>query len=256
MLEIAAAIELLHNASLLHDDILDRHDSRRGERTIRATHGDSFALLTGDAAVGIAFSLLSEIQPQLCADAATALGAAWLRMTEGQMMDEPDTWARIGEAEWLSHWACMSRSKLALGNVAGPLAAQVCGMSRVVGQVRDLHDDFSIVSQIINDLGDLERLSGFHVVTTCRRVEASETSIKPTLARIWGRLSSVDGARDAGSRHANWRAASKWVMAETETALARLDVMALDASAARILKDFFSRPACEVQRIMRGLVDA
>jgi len=45
---LAAAVELLHTASLIHDDISDQSDLRRGQATVNAQWGDSLALLTGD----------------------------------------------------------------------------------------------------------------------------------------------------------------------------------------------------------------
>ena len=45
---LATAVELLHTASLVHDDINDRSDMRRGQATINARWGNGLALLTGD----------------------------------------------------------------------------------------------------------------------------------------------------------------------------------------------------------------
>jgi len=45
---LAAAVELLHTASLVHDDINDRSNLRRGQATVNAQWGDSLALLVGD----------------------------------------------------------------------------------------------------------------------------------------------------------------------------------------------------------------
>jgi geranylgeranyl pyrophosphate synthase len=45
---LAAAVELLHTASLVHDDINDRSSLRRGQATVNAQWGDSLALLVGD----------------------------------------------------------------------------------------------------------------------------------------------------------------------------------------------------------------
>jgi geranylgeranyl pyrophosphate synthase len=45
---LAAAVELLHTASLIHDDINDRSDMRRGQPSVNARWGDGLALLIGD----------------------------------------------------------------------------------------------------------------------------------------------------------------------------------------------------------------
>ena len=55
--EIALFTELLHNASLIHDDILDRDEQRRGHATIWKKHGESKALLIGDLLIAKAFDV-------------------------------------------------------------------------------------------------------------------------------------------------------------------------------------------------------
>lgn len=50
--ELAAAAELLHTASLIHDDVIDVSDARRGRPTINATFNNTLAVLTGDYLFG------------------------------------------------------------------------------------------------------------------------------------------------------------------------------------------------------------
>jgi len=57
---VAAAAELIHMATLVHDDIIDRADVRRGQPTVHALWGEQAAVLTGDYLFAKAFSLLSE----------------------------------------------------------------------------------------------------------------------------------------------------------------------------------------------------
>ncbi len=56
---LAAAIELIHMASLVHDDVIDRADTRRGAVTANAKWGNQIAVLTGDHMFARAFSLVS-----------------------------------------------------------------------------------------------------------------------------------------------------------------------------------------------------
>ena len=58
---IAAAVELLHNASLVHDDLQDREDTRRGSPTVWAAHGDEVAICTGDLLLSAAYGVLGKI---------------------------------------------------------------------------------------------------------------------------------------------------------------------------------------------------
>jgi geranylgeranyl diphosphate synthase, type I len=53
----AASLELLHTFAIVHDDIMDDSDERRGEPTVHVRHGLGFALLTGDLALVLADAL-------------------------------------------------------------------------------------------------------------------------------------------------------------------------------------------------------
>ena len=73
----ATAIELVHMATLVHDDVLDEAPLRRGLPTVAATSGRERAISTGDLLLSRAFALLAEAgedrSVQLLADAAVAL---------------------------------------------------------------------------------------------------------------------------------------------------------------------------------------
>ena len=57
---VAASIELLHLASLLHDDVIDEQDIRRGEPTAHAQWGNKMAVLVGDYALSKALCLVMD----------------------------------------------------------------------------------------------------------------------------------------------------------------------------------------------------
>lgn len=58
---LGATVELLHNASLIHDDIHDKVITRRGKPNVRAVYGDDIAILTGDLMISSAYGLLAEL---------------------------------------------------------------------------------------------------------------------------------------------------------------------------------------------------
>lgn len=57
LIDLAAAIELLHIATLIHDDVIDEADTRRGVESVHARHGVKHAVLTGDWLFSRCFSL-------------------------------------------------------------------------------------------------------------------------------------------------------------------------------------------------------
>ncbi|MCD8503172.1 MAG: polyprenyl synthetase family protein [Bacillaceae bacterium] len=56
---VAAALETLHMATLIHDDVIDDSDSRHGRPTLHSTQGNNFAIYTGDYLFCVCFTILS-----------------------------------------------------------------------------------------------------------------------------------------------------------------------------------------------------
>ncbi|MBL90401.1 MAG: hypothetical protein CMH56_01125 [Myxococcales bacterium] len=73
LLPIAAAAEMMHCASLLHDDVIDEGFSRRGNPTANALHGNVAAVLCGDVLMAQAMTLLSEQAPKAIPHAAKTI---------------------------------------------------------------------------------------------------------------------------------------------------------------------------------------
>ena len=59
---ISAAAELLHNASLVHDDLHDREKTRRGQPTVWSLYGDDMAVCTGDLLLSAAYAALAGLK--------------------------------------------------------------------------------------------------------------------------------------------------------------------------------------------------
>ena len=60
VLPLAAALELIHTASLVHDDVIDASATRRGSATVNAKWGNQIAILSGDFIFARAFSLVAD----------------------------------------------------------------------------------------------------------------------------------------------------------------------------------------------------
>ncbi|HTM18995.1 MAG TPA: polyprenyl synthetase family protein, partial [Kofleriaceae bacterium] len=59
---LGAALEMIHTATLIHDDMIDEADTRRGKPTAHVAHGTSIAVLLGDYFYTHAFSLVSDLE--------------------------------------------------------------------------------------------------------------------------------------------------------------------------------------------------
>lgn len=83
----AVAVELVHNFSLLHDDLLDGDLERRHRRTAWSIWGSATAILTGDALVALAHEVLLESDSPAAARAAWVLATTTRELTRGQTDD-------------------------------------------------------------------------------------------------------------------------------------------------------------------------
>ena len=147
---LAAAVELLHTASLIHDDINDRSDMRRGQATVNARWGDSLALLAGDFMFIKLLSLIAAFDSRVIrvlADSCTAI-------VEGetlQMLHLGDT--GMTEEAYL---AIVVQKTAALFSACGKLGGLLAGGTE--DQVRALKDyglNMGIAFQIRDDTLDL-----------------------------------------------------------------------------------------------------
>ncbi|MGW3290742.1 family 2 encapsulin nanocompartment cargo protein polyprenyl transferase [Streptomyces sp. NPDC001002] len=83
----AAAVELVHNFTLLHDDVMDRDTTRRHRPTAWTVFGDADAILAGDALQALALGLLAEDPHPASSAAAARLAACVVELCAGQHAD-------------------------------------------------------------------------------------------------------------------------------------------------------------------------
>lgn len=84
---VANAIELFHNFSLIHDDIMDNAPLRRGMTTLHEKYGSSTALLAGDVMLVKAYEYLSKIDLQALPGILQLFNRTAREVCEGQQMD-------------------------------------------------------------------------------------------------------------------------------------------------------------------------
>lgn len=144
LVEVAVAAELMHSASLLHDDVVDRADVRRGRPTTNAVEGNTVAVLAGDLLLATALDLLSA-QPGIAADAVSVVRAmtcaAILEVeARGDVELDPEAWRAIAQDKTGALFAFCGR---AVASIAGDAAAagrfSVCGLH--LGVAFQLGDD-------------------------------------------------------------------------------------------------------------------
>lgn len=86
---VAGTVEMIHNFSLVHDDIMDNDDTRHGVDTTHKKYGSSLAILAGDTLFSKAYQTLanSELPAAVCASLVSQISDACVDICEGQWLD-------------------------------------------------------------------------------------------------------------------------------------------------------------------------
>ncbi|OFX41697.1 MAG: isoprenyl synthetase [Bacteroidetes bacterium GWA2_32_17] len=83
----AIGVEMFHNFTLLHDDIMDKADLRRNKPTVHKKWNENVAILSGDAMLIKAYDLFFELKPEILAKVIEVFNKAALQVCEGQQYD-------------------------------------------------------------------------------------------------------------------------------------------------------------------------
>ena len=87
VLSSALGLETYHNYTLLHDDVMDRADVRRGRPTVHKVWNENAAILSGDSMLVLAYQLMAKAEPQHLKAVLDLFTETALEIGEGQQMD-------------------------------------------------------------------------------------------------------------------------------------------------------------------------
>ncbi len=85
--DVATAIELFHNFTLVHDDIMDKAPLRRGKATVHEKYGEATALLAGDVMLVVAYDYLNKMNPAHAQRIIYLFNKTAREVCEGQQLD-------------------------------------------------------------------------------------------------------------------------------------------------------------------------
>ena len=147
----ALAVELVHNFSLLHDDVMDRDEERRHRPTAWTVFGSSVAILAGDALLALAFQVLADVGTERSQAAERSLADATQRLIVGQVEDlDFEQRIDVGVEECL---AMAAGKTAALMSCAASIGAQLAGASdRVVSALSTFGHQLGLAFQLVDDL--------------------------------------------------------------------------------------------------------
>ncbi len=155
-LPFAAAVEMIHTYSLIHDDLpsMDNDDFRRGRPTNHKVYGEAMAILAGDALLTDAFAVASTVRLEhadALRDAIAVLSesAGSLGMVGGQVLDILSEERTLSEQEVIDiqsrKTGALIHAACALGVIAGGGSEEqlqaACGFAGALGMAFQIRDD-------------------------------------------------------------------------------------------------------------------
>ena len=146
---IAAAVELVHTATLVHDDINDHGSIRRGRPTVNARWGRTFALLTGDYLFTKVYELMAPYK-----DLNIVFADATVALVEGETLQAAA--AKSGQLDRETYTRIIAKKTASLFAAATKLGAMLGGGTKEqINALEQYGFNLGLAFQIIDDILDL-----------------------------------------------------------------------------------------------------
>ena len=160
-LPAAAAVEMFHNFTLLHDDIMDNAEVRRGKPSVYAKWGENVAILSGDAMMIYSYQLLQRVPESKLARIMEIFTPMALQVCEGQQYDmDFETCSKVAVVEYMRMIELKTSVLLAgaamIGAVLGGASQQEC--RKVYNYALELGLAFQLQDDLLDSYGTVEEL--------------------------------------------------------------------------------------------------
>ena len=148
---VATAIELFHNFTLIHDDIMDKAPLRRNKPTVHAKYGESTALLAGDVMLIVAYDYLNKISTDHLHKVISLFNQTAKEVCEGQQLDmdfekqevvKMDEYIRMIELKTSVLLAASLRLGAILGGAGQNNQDHIYAFGRNLGIAFQIQDDY------------------------------------------------------------------------------------------------------------------
>lgn len=148
--DVALALELFHNASLLHDDVVDESDERRGKRSVNSKYGNKLAVLVGDYVLSLALQRSVETGKMKIIRRISDLG---ILLSEGEVNQQASI--RRKEISESDYYKVIRHKTAELFAASGELGAYSAGASpEKVETAKRLGEIIGMCFQIRDDIFD------------------------------------------------------------------------------------------------------
>ncbi len=147
----AVALETYHNYTLLHDDLMDRADLRRGHETVHRRWNDNQAILSGDSMLVLAYERMAQCQADKLGEVLSLFTQTALEIGEGQQYDiDFETRNDVSEDEYIEMirlktsvlLACALKMGAVLAGASQADADNLYKFGEQIGLAFQLQDDY------------------------------------------------------------------------------------------------------------------
>lgn len=150
----ATGIEVYHNYTLLHDDLMDRADRRRGKETVHKVWNDNAAILSGDAMLVLAYQFMAQCPVEYLKQVMDLFSLTALEICEGQQLDmEFEQRMDVKEEEYLEmirlKTSVLLAASLKIGAILGGASQEDAGY------LYDFGMNLGVAFQLKDDLLDV-----------------------------------------------------------------------------------------------------
>ncbi|MEH6719799.1 MAG: polyprenyl synthetase family protein [Aurantimonas endophytica] len=148
--KLAASVEFMHTATLLHDDVVDESDLRRGKKTARTIWGNQASVLVGDFLLGQAFKMMVEVG---------SLAALHILSSASAVIAEGEVWQlsaakrmTTSEADYMAVVDAKTAALFAAAAEVGPVVAGAGEAERLA--MRNYGRSLGLAFQLVDDVLD------------------------------------------------------------------------------------------------------
>ncbi|MGB9940923.1 polyprenyl synthetase family protein [Methanosarcina sp.] len=189
VLPAAVAVELVHNFTLIHDDIMDRDDIRRGRPAVHTIWGEAGAILAGDTLYSKAFEILSKVEnePVRILKCMDVLSKTCTEICEGQWLDmDFEKREKVTKPEYIEMvekktsvlYAAAAKIGALLGGASDEIAEALYQYGRLIGIGFQMYDDvLDMVTpqEVLGKVRGSDLMEGKHTLIV---IDAFEKGVK------------------------------------------------------------------------------
>ncbi|MBT8401723.1 MAG: polyprenyl synthetase family protein [Rhodothermia bacterium] len=250
----ALAVEVFHNFTLVHDDIMDNAPERRGRPTIQTKWDDGTAILTGDYLLSLSYSLIAQCRTDVLPLLLTIYHEMVSRLCEGQVLDAVfENRRSVSTTDYLQMIdfktgallsACMKMGGL-IGNADSGTVDLLGSIGIDIGRAFQIKDDLLDLTAEDHRWGKKrggDLIQGKKTFLLTRAMESDD----PALRKWFSRVSAGDGLAEAELDDAEDRLLSAGIISD---AISRIEMYSGKASSS-----IETLPQNEFTASLQGLV--